>query len=118
MNRDTTIGDLVSLLKREIAERQTLIAALEARLGPERAAPVAKVAKKSDVSVATAAAEILREKGRPMHGLDEILPALAERGIIVRNRNGFGTTMLRNPEIVRTAPGTYGLKSQDATAAE
>ena len=42
-----------------------------------------------------------------MHGLDELLPALAARGYRVRNRSGFATILLRTGKIVRTAPGTY-----------
>ena len=110
MTRDMTVGDLVSLLKREIADRQRLVDDLEARVAPKPTGP--RVPRKT--SVASATAEILRETGRPMHGLDEIFPELSRRGLAPRSRAGFATTLLRTGEIVRTAPGTYALRDAGA----
>ena len=115
MNRETTIGDFVSLLKREIEERQTIIAALEARLGSEPAIPAAPAPRgKRSAGIGAAAVKILREVGRPMHGLGEILPALEARGFTVAHRAGFATTLMRTGEIDRVAPGTYAAKPHAA----
>jgi hypothetical protein len=61
-------------------------------------------------SIAHASIEILREAGRPMHGLREIIPALAARGVKVKQKASLATILLRTGEIERTSPGTYGLK--------
>ena len=100
MDRSMTVGDLVSLLRREITERQALLAQLEARI--EDAPPPTK--KKG---IGLAAVEIIQAAGRPMHGLDEILPALVARGYEVKRREGFATTLLRIRGIRRVAPGTF-----------
>jgi hypothetical protein len=100
MNRGTTVGDFVSLLRTEIAERQALLAQLESRI--DDGAPALKKR-----SIGIAAASILRDAGRPMHGLDEILPALVASGYEVKRREGFATTLLRVRGIVRVAPGTF-----------
>ena len=96
MNRNTPIGDFVSLLKREIADRQALLATLEPLLTPPPRSGVGR-----------AAVEILREAGRPMHGLREIVPALEAKGFEFKTQAGFATTLLRTGYIRRTAPGTF-----------
>jgi hypothetical protein len=98
MDRTTPIGDVLSLLKREIAERQAIVAKLESLLTPM---------PRTRTGVGEAAAEILRAVGRPMHGLREILPALEERGFIFKTRQGFGTMLIRTGRIRRVAPGTF-----------
>jgi hypothetical protein len=105
MDREITVKALVCLLKEEIAERRVLLAGLETRLGEDGPSPAHK-----RTGMGAAAVEILREGGRPMHGLGEILPALKARGFDVSRRAGFASVMMRNPEVVRTAPGTYALK--------
>lgn len=116
MDRDTTVREFVCALKREIEERRTLIAALEARVGsdekPEPASP--RVCR---TGMTSAVLDILREAGRPMHALNEVIPALEARGFTVRSKGGFATLMLRTGQVVRTAPGTYALKpAVDAAA--
>jgi len=106
MDREITVKALVCLLREEIAERRALLAGLEARLGED--AHSSSAPKRSGMSAA--AVEILREVGRPMHGLGEILPALKARGFDVSRRAAFASVMMRNPAVVRTAPGTYALK--------
>jgi hypothetical protein len=103
MDSELTVKALVCLLKREIEERRALVAALEARVGE---AP--QPARRTGVSAA--AVEILREVGRPMHGLGEILPMLKARGFDVSKRAGFASVVMRSGQVVRTAPGTYALK--------
>jgi hypothetical protein len=105
MNRDMTVGDLVSLLKREIAERQNLIRELEARARPSSAPG------RPRGGIATTAIDVLRDAGRPMHGLSELLPAIEARGVHIASRAGFATSLLRTDKITRTAPGTYALAS-------
>src|SRR5579884_4313785 len=102
MDRDMSVGDLVSLLKQEIAERQKLVEQLRARLG-ETSTP-----RKS--GVAAEAVEILRSAGRPMHGLREILPELQRRGFVPGSRAGFATALLRTGNVIRTAPGTFAYR--------
>lgn len=58
-------------------------------------------------SIAIASVRILREAGRPMHGVHELVPALAARGFRIKYGSGLGTLLLRTGEIERTAPGTY-----------
>jgi hypothetical protein len=107
MVQEMTVQALVCLLEREIEERRTLVAALRARMGGEpKAAPAAR-----RTGVGAAVVAILREAGRPMHGLGEILPALNARGFEVSRRAGFASVVLRTGQTVRTAPGTYALKS-------
>jgi hypothetical protein len=101
MKRDATIGDLESLVRREIADRQAFLNELHARLFDDHATGHKRH------GIGAAAVDVLRDTGRPMHGLDELLPALAARGYRVRNRSGFATILLRTGKIVRTAPGTY-----------
>ena len=91
MDRNMTVGDLVSLLRREIEQRQSLLAELESRLD---AAPA--VRRKG---AGLAAVEILRAAGRPMHGLGEILPALQTEGYELNSRAGFATLLLRTGKV-------------------
>jgi len=109
MDREMTVGALVRLLRDEIAERETLLVGLEMRLG--RDPPPDAPPREKGPSIASAVVAVLREVGRPMHGLDEIIPALAARGIHVKNKAGFATLLLRTRQIVRTSPGTFGLAS-------
>jgi uracil phosphoribosyltransferase len=99
MGRDTTIGELLALLKSEITDRKALVDKLESMVGAE---PPTRTK-----GLALAAVEILRAAGRPMHGLHEILPALQARGFVLRSRAGFATTLLRTGQVRRTAPGTF-----------
>ena len=61
-------------------------------------------------SIGQASIEILREAGRPMHGLRDLVPALEARGVKMKHTAGLATILLRTKEIVRTAPGTYAMK--------
>ena len=103
-----TVRGLVSLLRDEITQRETLIATLEERLDT---APPPKPAAPRGESVGSAVIAVLREVGRPMHGLGEIIPALEARGVMIKNKAGFATALLRTRKIVRTAPGTFALAS-------
>jgi len=103
MTRDTTVRDLVSLLRREIADRQALVERLEAIVGTE---PPTRTK-----GIGAAAVEILRDAGRPMHARGEILPALEARGFKPKSTAGFATTLLRTGQIRRTAPGTFAYGS-------
>jgi hypothetical protein len=109
MDRNMTVGDLVSLLRREIAQRQSLLKELESRLD---AAPSAR--KKG---AGLAAVEILRAAGRPMHGLGEILPALHTSGYEINSKAGLPALLLRTGQVRRTAPGTFAYSPGDATGA-
>ena len=60
--------------------------------------------------------EILREAGRPMHGLTELLPALEARGIKVKHTAGLATILMRTGMVERTAPGTFAVKGGTAGA--
>lgn len=106
MDRNMTVGDLVSLLRREIEQRQSLLAELESRID---AAPVTR--KKG---AGVAAVEILRAAGRPMHGLGEILPQLQTSGYELASKAGFATLLLRTGQVRRTAPGTFVYAPGDA----
>ena len=110
MDRQTSVGDFLSTLKREIEERQRLVSELEARVGAEPAP--------RKTGHTHAAVEILREAGRPMHGLDEVLPALEAMGYRPVSRAGFGTGLLRTGKIIRTAPGTFAYKASPANDAD
>jgi hypothetical protein len=103
MDRETTIGDFVSLLKQEIAERQKLVDELESRVGKEPRAT-------SRSGLGAEAIEILRAAGRPMHGLHELLPELERRGYTMRSRGNLAGALLSTKRITRTAPGTFALK--------
>lgn len=102
MNREMSVGELLSELKREIADRQRLVDELEARVGGE---PARKT------GMAAAAIAILKDAGRPMHGLHEILPALQAKGFVVGSRAGFSTALLRTGSVERVAPGTFRYKT-------
>jgi hypothetical protein len=113
MNRETTVADLAAALKREIADRQRMLADIEARMAaqpqPRTATP--------HTGAAAEAVEILRSARRPMHGLHEIVPELARRGFVVRSRAGFCTALLRTKRVVRTAPGTFAYAEPPANDA-
>lgn len=97
MDRSTPVGDFLSLLRREIADRQVLVAKLESMLTPS---------PRTRTGLSQAAVEILQKAGRPMHGLREILPALEARGFAV-SKKGFATALIRSGRIRRIAPGTF-----------
>lgn len=115
MNRDTSVGEFLDQLRREVDDRQLLIYALSERLDEPTKSPATTEAP-TRVGVAQAAADILREAGRPMHGLHEILPALRARGFAPKSRAGFATLLLRTGKIIRTAPGTYAYKAPEPDA--
>jgi hypothetical protein len=102
MEREMTVRDFLALLRGEIAERQKLVTEMEARIAPSPGRKSGQTA---------AAVEILRTAGRPMHGLQELLPALEAQGYVIGSRAGFGTGLLRTGQIVRTAPGTFAYKA-------
>src|ERR1700723_434599 len=106
MDREMTVQALMCLLEREIEERRALIGALKARMG-DGPQPTRTMRR---MGIGAAAVDVLREAGRPMHGLHEILPALKGRGFDVGRRGGFASVVLRTGQIERTAPGTYALK--------
>jgi hypothetical protein len=108
MDSELTVKALVCQLKREIEERRTLLAGLEARCGEEPETQQPTPARRTGMTAA--AVEVLREVGRPMHGLGEILPALKARGFDVSKRAGFASVIMRSGQVVRVAPGTYALK--------
>lgn len=112
MNDKTPLGTAVAVLRSEIAAKQTLLAGLEAMIaGPSpRAGP-----RKRRSGIGAAAAEILRQTARPMHGLRELIPALEAQGHVIASRAGFATLLLRNSEIERRAPGTFALKKEGDT---
>lgn len=103
MNRETSVGELLATLKTEIAERQQLVDALEARVGPE---------VRGSRGMGAAAVEILRAAGRPMHGIRDILPALEAQGYRLPSKAGFATTLMRTGQIVRVAPGTFAYEER------
>lgn len=67
-------------------------------------------------SIAAASLEILRQAGRPMHGLRELLPALEAMGLKVKHKAGLATILMRTGEVVRTSPGTFAMKGGAANA--
>lgn len=125
-----SIGSVIALLRKEIAERQTALYMLEALIAggtsPASAAngvplpplPVAAASgpqrrKRPTQSIARAAVELLRATGRPMHGLREIIPALEAQGYKFKHKTGLATTLMRTGKVDRTAPGTFALKSKE-----
>ncbi len=129
LHKNMPIGAAIAALKREVADRQSALAILEALLAPSgQSAPTTtngttrrrRKGKRRGGS-ARLAVEIIRAAGRPMHGLTEIIPALEARGLKFKNPSGLATALMRTGEIERTAPGTFGLKdgsgrSNDATS--
>jgi hypothetical protein len=60
--------------------------------------------------IGQAALEVLRQAGRPMHGLREVLPIIEQQGFHVRSRSGFATLLVRTGQVVRVAPGTFAFR--------
>ena len=129
MNKSTTIGAALAALRKEVADRQSAMAILEALVATGasdagHAEPGTsrrrRRGKTRPGGVGQITIEIIRAAGRPLHGLREIVPALQARGLKPRSTAGLATTLLRTGAIERTAPGTFGLKvgargSGDAT---
>jgi hypothetical protein len=103
MNRETSVGDLLSQLKREIADRQRMVDEIATRLVDEP--------KPRRGGYTAAAVEVLRAAGRPMHALREVIPAIEAKGFAIGTRAGFATALLRTGKIVRTAPGTFAYQA-------
>jgi hypothetical protein len=115
------IGAAIGQLKREIAERQAALVVLETLVEkgvssvPASASsqPVKRGRPRLGAAGSTAvdaAVIIVREAGRPMHGLSEILPELERRGHHYSHRASLASSLLKSGKFVRTAPGTFGLK--------
>jgi hypothetical protein len=125
MQRNMPVGAAIDLLRKEIAEKQSVLAALEAMVTagtestahalPTNGAPKPGARRGKKLSVARAGLEILKTAGRPMHGLREIVPALEAQGYKIKHRAGFATVLLRTNQVERTAPGTFKLKGGAAT---
>lgn len=116
----TTIGVTMTMLRRELDERRTMLSMLEAITGrgaaPLITAPDAPTATRPSrrhhdgrPSIAAAAEAILRSANRPMHGLREILPLLEAQGYHLAHRASLAGTLTRGRRIVRTAPGTFAV---------
>jgi len=112
MNRGMSVSGVMLVLERDIAKKTALLKALVAIVPQaktrKRAAKQSVTPKRPSLGVAVV--DILRAAHRPMHGLREILPALESRGYRVTDRPGLATTILRRPEVERTAPGTYAVR--------
>jgi hypothetical protein len=111
-----SINAAIALLRKEIGDRQSALAMLEALIasGSNGATSVAAAIDKGgerQVGMGKAAVEILAAAGRPMHGTSEIVPALAARGFVVKTR-GLATMLLRTNKIERTAPGTFKYRNK------
>ena len=120
---DMTVGALAATIRKEIEERKTFLAMLDAVMAQgvspstpytgSSAVPITSAERRrggKKPSVAAASLEILREVGRPMHGLRELLPAVEARGLKVKHKAGYATTLMRTGQIDRVAPGTFALK--------
>lgn len=115
MNEQTPIGSAIAQLKREIAERQSALAILQA-LVEKVPAPTAnghppRGHPPRETGLVRAAVAVLKAAGRPMHGVSEVIPALEAQGYRVKHRSGFSSLLLRTGEVLRTAPGTFAYRS-------
>ena len=127
------IGTVMAMLRKRIEDMQSALAVLEALVaggtetapmeyvswtvpipGPGSVEPTRKRRRRKRMSVGDAAVELLRAAGRPMHGLREIVPALLADGFKIANPSGLATSLMRTGLVVRTAPGTFGLKGGGA----
>jgi hypothetical protein len=61
-------------------------------------------------SIVSSALSILREGGRPMHALSEILPALEAKGHTGVQISNLYSMIMRSGHAVRTAPGPFEYK--------
>ena len=99
MSPNLSIAEVLAILKTEIAQRQATVSTLEGLLAggehPSAGSPT-RGRPRGTNSVAAVTIEILREVGRPMHGIGEIVPALRARGVHIKNNNGLATALLRN----------------------
>ena len=113
----TTIGAVVTTLRREIDERKTLLAMLEAITATGASAPAETIRRRRNRSpIVVASLEILRDAGRPMHGLTELLPALEARGLKLAHPASLATALMRSGEVDRPSPGTFAAKGGAAGA--
>jgi hypothetical protein len=122
VNKNMTIAAAISALKKEAAERLSAASILEAvtasgvsEVGVSEPAPASndgrrRTRRKRGEGAGRVAVEIIRNAGRPLHGLTEIVPALEARGIKIRS-SGLPTCIMRTGQAIRVAPGTYGLKN-------
>ena len=123
---DMTVGALAATVRKEIEERKTFLAMLEAVMAQGvspstpytggSVVPITSAIKHrrgrggKKPSVAAASLEILRQAGRAMHGLRELLPAVEAQGLKVKHKAGFATTLMRTGRVDRVAPGTFAIK--------
>lgn len=121
MNKNTTIGEALKRLEKDIDDFRRVKFALEgliqpgvSRTGPNglpASAVNASVHARTGQSVAVAALAILSAANRPLHGLTEIVPALEAQGFHV-HPHGLATTLLRSGLIVRVGRGTFALREE------
>jgi hypothetical protein len=127
---EMTVGALAASVRKEIEERQAFLAMLEgvmangvspstpfpngAANGVQAGGRPRRGGKKQ--SIAVASLEILRQAGRPLHGLRELLPQLEAQGLKVKHKAGLATVLMRTGQVERTAPGTFALKGGAARA--
>jgi hypothetical protein len=118
-----TVRDAIALLEAEIAEKKTLLAALKSAvgapksngaaetsggaLGGQAALPSARqVPAGRPLPLPAAAALALKEAGKPMHALHELLPLLAGRGVKVSNTT-LPTALSRAKNVRKISPGVW-----------
>ena len=116
MNSQTTIGDAIAVLEREIEERRRTVALLKSMLNGSSehrkvtpAAPAASEQEPGEMTVGAAATAILKASGRPMHATRELLPLIQEKGIRV-SKTTLPTALSRQKELFRTDPGVWAYK--------
>ena len=119
MHSNMRIGAVIAQLRKEIADKQTALATLEALVAgnesPPESAPV-KMPVERQYGMGKAAVEILKAAGRPLHGRRELLPALEAKGFKVRTTH-IATMLMRTKQVTRTAPGTFAYKPNGKNSA-
>jgi hypothetical protein len=123
-NSSTSLGSMIGVLEREVEEKTKALFILKAFLAQPVTASTEtpatsriRTARGANThSAAKTAVEILREAGRPLHGLREIVPALMARGYSI-SPAGLPSALIRFPEVVRVAPGTFAYQGGGEAAA-
>jgi len=121
MDSTTPIGEVIAALEREIEDKRRTLATLKALLvgaprevritenGPVIAVLGGNAGAHKVMTVGGAAVEILRDAGRPLHGLRELLPMLQERGVKV-DKNTLPTALGRQTVLKKVEPGVWAYR--------
>jgi hypothetical protein len=99
MNKQSTVGELLSLLQHRAAISQTMVQEISALMFDESANGPRYV------GVTDAAIEILRETGQPMHVRSQLIPALKAKGFAEPTPSNLVASLMRHGGIVRPYRG-------------